>query len=65
MKKPKKSRALPFNQYEQAVRDHFFARSPFSRLQQDIEGRRIAADLVPHYEPSWRPLAAREMWRKP
>lgn len=51
--------------FMERVRDHFFARSPFARFRENIEGRRIAADLVPHFDSSWRPLAAREMWRKP
>jgi len=45
------------------IRKALYAPSPFARLRQNVLGVQIAADLVPHFDPSWRPLQARRLWR--
>lgn len=45
------------------IREALFAPSPFARLRQNVLGVKIAADLVPHFDSSWRPLQARRLWR--
>ena len=49
--------------YAAILHEALFAPNPFFRLRPNIMGRQIAADLVPHFDPSWRPLAARRLWR--
>lgn len=45
------------------LRENLYRPSPFARMRENGIARAIEAVLVPHFDSSWRPLAARRLWR--